>query len=61
MKGRRLSQQSREVAGIERIYCGHNIVRKPTLAGNIHCIDTGAYLGEGEGEMTVLDIYDDGH
>ncbi len=48
-------ESSPQVPGVREIYCGHNIVPSPVTAGNIHFIDTGAYLGYG-GRMTLVDI-----
>lgn len=44
-----------EVEGVERVYCGHNIVNEPLLAGNVRYIDTGAYLPE-QGQLTMVEI-----
>ena len=44
-----------DVPGIERIYCGHNIVEKPLMAGNVNYIDTGAYMPKA-GRMTMIEI-----
>jgi serine/threonine protein phosphatase 1 len=46
-----------DVPGIERIYCGHNIVDKPLKAGNVRYIDTGAYQPE-VGRLTMIEISD---
>lgn len=51
----RNAESSRPVEGIQEIYCGHNIVHTPVSAGNIHFIDTGAYLGR-DGKLTIIDI-----
>lgn len=46
-----------DVPGIERIVCGHNIVEKPLMAGNVSYIDTGAYMPK-VGRMTMVEISD---
>ncbi len=51
----KLYQVAGNVPGIERIYCGHNIVDKPLVAGNVRYIDTGAFLPE-VGRLTMLQI-----
>jgi serine/threonine protein phosphatase 1 len=41
------------VAGVEKIFVGHTIVTERTVLGNIHYIDTGAFL---RGNLTVIQI-----
>lgn len=50
------SRLCEEVSGVYRIYCGHTYVPEPRLQGNIWCIDTGAYMGEGEGDLTLIEV-----
>jgi serine/threonine protein phosphatase 1 len=49
------------VPGVERVYVGHNIVRRPRILGNIVMIDTGAYKGrtpewKGNGQLSVVRV-----
>ncbi len=46
---------SEKIEGVTDIYCGHTIVERPVSAGNIHFIDTGAYLGR-KGKLTLVDL-----
>ena len=39
-------QDTSIVTGIDHIFCGHTIVKKPLVLGNHHFIDTGAYKSE---------------
>ncbi len=48
-----------DVRGVWRIFCGHTVITKSRLQGNVYCIDTGAYLGTGKGELTLLDVLHD--
>ena len=41
------------VEGVSKIFCGHTIVMQPTVLGNVHYIDTGAYSGN---DFTILKI-----
>lgn len=50
----RLHQIAGDVPGVTRIYCGHNIVDKPLMAGNVCYIDTGAYLSSGA--LTLINL-----
>lgn len=43
------------VRDIHAIYCGHTVFPDPVSAGNVHFIDTGAYLGR-KGKLTMVDI-----
>jgi len=55
----RVSSRLREhVPGVTKIYCGHTYVAEPRLQANVWCIDTGAYMGEGSGTMTLMDVAD---
>lgn len=47
------------VPGVERVFVGHNIVKKPIVLGNTICIDTGAYQGQsskwpGKGALSII-------
>lgn len=49
------------VPGIERLYVGHNVVRRPMVLGNVVAIDTGAYKGRtrkwrGKGQLSVVRV-----
>lgn len=49
------------VPGIERVYVGHNIVKRPLTLGNVIAIDTGAYKGRskkwrGKGQLSVVRV-----
>ncbi len=44
------------VSGIDRVYVGHNVVDGRQQIGNLHMIETGAWLGRG---LTVLNIDED--
>jgi serine/threonine protein phosphatase 1 len=49
------------VPGVERVYVGHNIVRRPLVLGNLVAIDTGAYKGKtrkwrGKGQLSVVRV-----
>lgn len=52
----RMHKIAGEVTGIERIYCGHNIVDAPLLAGNVRYIDTGAFLPHGRITMVEFGL-----
>ena len=41
------------VEGISKIFCGHTIVLQPEILGNVHYIDTGAFLGR---DLTIRKI-----
>jgi serine/threonine protein phosphatase 1 len=58
LKDRRMATARRpvEMDGVSRVYCGHNIVEEPLMLGNVMCVDTGAYLGEGKGRLTLLEV-----
>ena len=55
------NNDSTPVPGIERVYVGHNIVRRPLVLGNTVLIDTGAYKGRtrkwrGKGQLSVVRV-----
>jgi len=47
------------VPGVHRIYCGHSLVPEPRLQGNVWCMDTGAYLGDNRGSLTLMEVGDE--
>lgn len=60
-RDRHNDQDQTPVAGIERVYVGHNVVRKVQRLGNIVNLDTGAYKGRGqrwpgEGGLSIVRI-----
>jgi len=44
---------SSKIDGVDHVFCGHTIVKKPTTLGNITYIDTGAYS---EGVLSIADL-----
>lgn len=48
-------EQGREqiISGVYRIYAGHTIFKIPVNLGNVHYIDTGAFLGN---ELTIVEL-----
>lgn len=47
------------VPGLERVFVGHNVVKRPLVLGNTVCIDTGAYQGRtakwpGKGALSII-------
>lgn len=47
------------VPGIERVYVGHNVVKRPVILGNLVALDTGAYMGKtkrwgGKGSLSLV-------
>lgn len=41
------SKDTSHVKNIDRVYVGHTIVRNPIALGNVHYVDTGAFLEDG--------------
>ena len=48
------------VSGVDHVICGHTISadRKPHTVGNVHFIDTGAFLMDGHSKLTLLPLDD---
>lgn len=44
------------VDGVRAVVVGHTPVRRPALLGNVYHIDTGAWLPDGRGYFTLLDL-----
>jgi serine/threonine protein phosphatase 1 len=40
------------VDGVDRIYVGHTIVRRPTRLGNVFFVDTGAFIGVNNNDLS---------
>ena len=60
-RDRHTSQDQTPVAGIDRVFVGHNVVRKVQQLGNIINLDTGAYKGRGhrwpgDGGLSIVRI-----
>ena len=58
-RDRHKNQDHTQVSGIERVFVGHNVVRKVQRLGNIVNLDTGAYQGRGhrwpgEGGLSIV-------
>ena len=60
-RDRHNSQDATPVDGVERVFVGHNVVRKVQRLGNIVNLDTGAYRGRGhrwpgEGALSIVRV-----
>lgn len=50
------SEDTRKVANIRAVVCGHTPLRHPALLGNVYHIDTGGWLPHKGGFFTLLDL-----
>lgn len=60
-RDRHKAQDHTPVSGVERVFVGHNVVRKVQQLGNIVNLDTGAYHGRGhrwpgEGGLSIVRV-----